>query len=175
MRRIIAHLLRGVALLLAVAVTIAGADVVPAADIVTLAPSMVNGPSPCNIQGETTLDQVITAGAQRIPFVIPLGRVFVITGLSWFNTGVALGSPAAVQIRLVNPGVDQDVVLTVPTSSTGMAAAATTHPGILVGSGVAICAMERTAQGSSEAGLQVRVYGYVSKLRVLSSPPGGRP
>lgn len=171
MRRIIRHSLRVVALLLALGATTAGADVVPAKDIVTLAPSTVNGPAPCNIQGETTLDQIITAGASRIPFFIPDGQAFVITGLSWFRTA-ALGSPAAVQIRPVNTGVDQDVVLTVPTSASGLAAAATTHPGILVGPGVAICAMERTAQGNSEAGLHVRVYGYFAKAKLPSVVPG---
>ena len=138
MTRTIAHLLRGVAVLFAVAVTSAGADVVPATDIVTLAPSTVNGPFPCNTQGETTLDQIITAGASRIPYFIPDGQVFVITGLSWFRTGLA---------------------------------AATTHPGILAGPGVAICAMERTAAGNSEAGLQVRVYGYFTKAKLPASAP----
>ena len=94
----------------------------------------------------------------------------MITGLSWFKTS-AIGTPDAVQIRLVNPGIDADIVLTVPTSASGLAAAATTHPGILVGPGVAICAMERTAGGNSEARLDVRVYGYFTKAKLPASAP----
>ena len=62
MRRTIMHSLRVVALMLATVTIAAAADPVAPADIATLAPSSVNGPLPCNIQGETTLDQIITAG-----------------------------------------------------------------------------------------------------------------
>jgi hypothetical protein len=172
MTRIIAHLLRGVALLLAVVVTTAGADVVPAADIVTLAPSVLEGPEPCNIQAETGLTHVITAYATRIPFVIPDGEVFVLTGVSWFDSSGPLTAGAdAIQMRLVNSGVSSEMVLTVPTSVAAVAAAVTTHPGILVAPGVAVCARTRTPSTVGAARLEVRVYGYFTKAKLPTSAP----
>src|SRR5687768_8444195 len=102
MTRIIAHLLAGVAFLLGVGITPAVADVVPPGDIVTLAPSIFEGGPPCTGQAETNLDQIITPAVGRIPFVIPDGHVFVLTGVSWFDV-TANGSGAhAIQITLVD-------------------------------------------------------------------------